>query len=249
MRIGYHSGGAMMKRLVLLGFAAVLPLAGTGAIAQPIGRSAVLDLSPRAAVRAEVERRYEAALQATRSSEIVKANDNRYTWASEAKVACGIAIGYLKSGTVDEDSINRCDYFSARMNMAEAPVSIAAAPMTAPACRVSLPISIYFDWNRDIPPPDTSSKIAETASAMAACGWSGLLLIGHADRSGSDQYNYALSQRRAQNVANLFSGAGTSVGTIAIDARGEGDPAIETADGVREPMNRRVEITSTSRSK
>lgn len=38
-----------------------------------------------------------------------------FTWASEAKVACGIAYGYLRTSTRDEDSLNRCECFHQRM--------------------------------------------------------------------------------------------------------------------------------------
>lgn len=38
-----------------------------------------------------------------------------FTWASEAKVACGKAYGYLKASYRDEDTINKCECFHSRM--------------------------------------------------------------------------------------------------------------------------------------
>ena len=59
-------------------------------------------------LRSEIQQHYDAALVMTLDQAIVRANDPRYTWASEAKVQCGIALGYLKSNTRDETSIGKC---------------------------------------------------------------------------------------------------------------------------------------------
>ncbi|MGQ0661750.1 OmpA family protein, partial [Sphingosinicella sp.] len=52
-----------------------------------------------------------------------------------------------------------------------------------------------------------------------------------------------LSQRRANNVATYLEGRGVPRASISTEAFGESRPLVETADGVREPQNRRVEIT------
>lgn len=38
-----------------------------------------------------------------------------FTWASETKVACGKAYGYLQTGYRDEDTLNKCECFHNRM--------------------------------------------------------------------------------------------------------------------------------------
>ncbi|QDB99291.1 hypothetical protein [Mesorhizobium sp. 8] len=38
-----------------------------------------------------------------------------FVWASEAKVACGMAYGYLKTNYRDEDTLNKCECFHNRM--------------------------------------------------------------------------------------------------------------------------------------
>ncbi|HWH16856.1 MAG TPA: OmpA family protein, partial [Allosphingosinicella sp.] len=63
------------------------------------------------------------------------------------------------------------------------------------------------------------------------------------DRSGSASYNVGLSQRRADAVRSYLAGRGVPNGAMATEAFGESRPLVETADGVREPQNRRVEIT------
>ena len=69
------------------------------------------------------------------------------------------------------------------------------------------------------------------------------MLAGHADKSGSDSYNVGLSQRRADSVRAYLAGKGIPETAMSTEAFGESRPLVETADGVREPQNRRVEIT------
>jgi OmpA-OmpF porin, OOP family len=234
-----------MKNQIALGWATLAMLGGAAqAAAQNVPRSPILDLGSVSAMRGEVTKRYDAALQATLAQEVVRANDERYVWASEAKVACGIAIGYLKTSTIHQDSINKCDDFSRRMTAQ--PVAEPVAPQAAAGCAINLPVPIFFDWDVDAPPPEAANIVSQIVGNMAACGWTGLTVTGHADRSGTDEYNYALSERRARNIASLLTAAGVT--SIAVEAKGEAVPLVETADGIREPQNRRVEISAGPRA-
>ena len=88
-----------------------------------------------------------------------------------------------------------------------------------------------------------SSILDNAITQYQNCGNAQVMLAGHADRSGSDQYNVGLSQRRATNVRGYLASHGIPDGVMTQEAFGESRPLVETADGVREPQNRRVEIT------
>lgn len=70
-----------------------------------------------------------------------------------------------------------------------------------------------------------------------------IVIHGHADRAGPDPYNVNLSRRRAEAVRKLLLERGVPVQLISSQAFGEGSPRVKTANGVREPKNRRVDIT------
>jgi outer membrane protein OmpA-like peptidoglycan-associated protein len=218
---------------------------GSGAAAQ-VRHSPILDKGSVGAMRAEVDSRYDAAVALTKKPEIVHANDVRFTWASEAKVACGIAHGFLRKSQVDEDSINKCDEASQRMQappVAPVPVAVAepAQPAAAP-CTVKLPIVFYFEWNVAQPPADAAGVAQATVQQMQACGWRNLEVAGHADASGAAAFNQSLSEARARNVADLLRGAGVPAEAMTVRGYGKTRLAVQTADGVREPLNRRVEV-------
>jgi outer membrane protein OmpA-like peptidoglycan-associated protein len=109
-------------------------------------------------------------------------------------------------------------------------------------CQVG-PFIVFFDWDRADITPQASSILDNAAEQYRLTGNAQVVLAGHADRSGSDQYNVGLSQRRADNVRQYLAGRGIAEGVMRTEAFGESRPAVETADGVREPQNRRVEIT------
>jgi outer membrane protein OmpA-like peptidoglycan-associated protein/opacity protein-like surface antigen len=115
-------------------------------------------------------------------------------------------------------------------------------PPPPPPC-VAGPFMVFFDWDRDEITPQASAILDNAASAYQTCGQAQVMIAGHADKSGSDQYNVGLSQRRAANVRSYLAGRGIPDGVMTTEAFGESRPLVETADGVREPQNRRVEIT------
>jgi outer membrane protein OmpA-like peptidoglycan-associated protein len=189
--------------------------------------------------------RYDTAVKAVADPAMRAAQDSRWTYAVEAKNQCGIAIGFLKSGTKDADSINKCDEFVARLTAPPPPpVSAASAPpaldCTAPA------VSIFFDWNVDAPLAEGANTIATLTQTAGQCGWKRFGVTGYTDTSGGKGYNDGLSLRRAQNVAALMAQGGIGADAMTVNGLGETQLKIETADGVREPMNRRVEITASA---
>lgn len=67
-------------------------------------------------------------------------------------------------------------------------------------------------------------------------------VIGHTDRSGSEEYNILLSKLRANEVKKFLIQLGIKDQNITSYYFGESKLKISTKDGVREKMNRRVEL-------
>ena len=105
------------------------------------------------------------------------------------------------------------------------------------------PYIVFFDWDRSEITPEAGGILDQAVSAYQSCGNAQVMLAGHADKSGSDQYNVGLSQRRNDSVRAYLESRGIPSGVISTEAFGESAPRVETADGVRELQNRRVEIT------
>ena len=68
-------------------------------------------------------------------------------------------------------------------------------------------------------------------------------VIGHTDTRGSKAYNTRLANCRANAVADSLAAQGINRQQLRVGARSELDPAVSTGDGVREALNRRVNIS------
>lgn len=68
-------------------------------------------------------------------------------------------------------------------------------------------------------------------------------LAGHADTSQSAERSLTLSEARVNAVAEQLVSLGMPEENISQEGFGETQPRVPTGDGVREPLNRRVEIT------
>ena len=67
-----------------------------------------------------------------------------------------------------------------------------------------------------------------------------LFIAGHTDTVGNNAHNLKLSQARAQSIARWFIGRGVRI-SVAYEGFGESALAVQTADNVDEPRNRRVD--------
>jgi len=128
----------------------------------------------------------------------------------------------------------------------------AAAPAPAPAAAAAPPAAppptpqrnyiVFFDFDRDTLTPEATKIVEQAASTFKAGGVARVDLTGYTDLAGPAKYNLNLSKRRADRVRALLVKLGVPADAITEMARGKENPRVPTADGVREPQNRRVEI-------
>ena len=140
---------------------------------------------------------------------------------------------------------------------AEPPVAVVS---TAPSEEFPAPVSevsrgeivplqqatflVFFDWDKH----NLSNSANDVLSAVSKeikdrDDVNQIVIIGHTDTSGSDRYNKKLSIRRGNAVRKNFLSHGFPSQKIRVEGRGEKDLLINTPDNVREPENRRAQIT------
>ncbi|MBU8869357.1 MAG: OmpA family protein [Gemmatimonadales bacterium] len=76
-----------------------------------------------------------------------------------------------------------------------------------------------------------------------------ILVEGHTDSSGSDEYNLSLSQNRAQSVANYLTGQTVDATRFTIMGYGESQPVADNSTDLGKQANRRVEIAIMANDK
>jgi outer membrane protein OmpA-like peptidoglycan-associated protein len=112
---------------------------------------------------------------------------------------------------------------------------------TARGIIVNLP-DILFDVDRATLKPQAKETISRICGILQVAGEYNLSIEGHTDNTGSDEYNQALSEKRAQSVYEYLAGCGLRSDHLASKGLGESTPldTNDTAQGRQK--NRRVEI-------
>ena len=101
---------------------------------------------------------------------------------------------------------------------------------------------VFFELNQATLTPDGADVVGQAAQEYKRTGAARIAVSGYTDLSGSQAYNQALSERRAEAVQRELVRLGVPASVITAVGEDEHDPLIPTADGVREARNRRVEI-------
>ena len=133
---------------------------------------------------------------------------------------------------------------------APVPAPVAGAPVAAKKAAFTLQSEALFDFDKAALHADGKKKLDnEVVGKMKEYAQVDIILVtGHADRIGSDAYNQALSQRRADAVKDYLVGQGVASDRIETAAKGESEPVV-SCDSVRGKKlieclhpNRRVEV-------
>lgn len=164
----------------------------------------------------------------------------------------GCKTGFLQALTALEGEIGN-------ISPPPAPAPIAAPePMEMPAPIMvedvddSVPMApedamylVFFDWDQSGVGDSAMSVLDAVAEEIVKRTGSiqTVKVIGHADTSGPSVYNRKLAMRRANSVRDALIKRGIDPSMIRVESRGEDDLLVQTIDDIREPANRRANIS------
>ncbi len=102
---------------------------------------------------------------------------------------------------------------------------------------------VFFDWDSIVLGSSAMNVLDAVAEEVRKNPPSQISVVGHADTSGPTQYNDRLAFKRATVVREALVSRGVAEGIISIDGRGEHELLVPTPDDIREPANRRANIS------
>jgi len=108
--------------------------------------------------------------------------------------------------------------------------------------KITFDSGLLFDVNKATLRSQSRDQLNELATILEKYDDTNILLEGHTDASGSEEYNLELSRKRAQSVANHLAGNNVNATRFTIMGYGEEQPIEnnDTVDGRQ--TNRRVEV-------
>ncbi|MEM7104477.1 MAG: OmpA family protein [Bacteroidota bacterium] len=171
-------------------------------------------------------------------NQIYRYYTGNYTEKSAADAARQTALdaGYSYARVIDFDEIRRLCAASCGL------------PVATPVNEPSYLESIFFDFDKSFLRAKSKSELDKLYQILIDNPTYSAELRAHTDAKGSNEYNDALSQRRADSAKNYLLGKGIDASRLAATTYGETDPIAknELAGGVDTPegrqLNRRVEL-------
>ena len=130
-----------------------------------------------------------------------------------------------QAGHTDADHVNQ-DFGPVLAALPPAPVSY----------------TLYFVRDTDDLTADSRALAPSILAEIAKFPAAEVVVIGHTDTQGTDDYNDKLSLDRARAVKQQLIALGFDAAHIIVAGRGKRELLVQTADGVAEPRNRRAEI-------
>ncbi|MCB1777450.1 MAG: OmpA family protein [Candidatus Competibacteraceae bacterium] len=150
----------------------------------------------------------------------------------------------------------RTPFWTPEKNVPECGAVVVVEPAAPVVETLTLGADAYFDFDRATIKPAGRAKLDRLSSDLRrVASVSSILIVGHTDSKGSEEYNFRLGQRRADSVANYLVSRGVPASLISTQSRGELDPVAPNTrpNGRDNPqgraLNRRVVITVTAQEK
>jgi len=101
---------------------------------------------------------------------------------------------------------------------------------------------ILFDFNKATLRRDVEFNLVKIATILNQFGEMNVLVEGHTDAIGTDEYNLALSQKRAQAVSDFLASQGVAAKRLSWEGYGKTRPVADNDTDAGRQKNRRVDL-------
>ena len=107
---------------------------------------------------------------------------------------------------------------------------------------VSFDSGLLFDFDSSALRPEARENLEKLAEIMNRDDNTNLMIVGHTDSVGNEDYNQLLSERRAQSAARYLMKQNIDYSRISTEGRGETEPIADNSTEAGQQENRRIEV-------
>ena len=108
--------------------------------------------------------------------------------------------------------------------------------------QVTFESGLLFDYDSDVLRAPARDNLATLAASLDKYPGTNVVIVGHTDSKGSDDYNMTLSQRRAAAASSYLASKGVASTRLSSVGRGEVEPVASNDTDTGRQQNRRVEV-------
>lgn len=157
----------------------------------------------------------------------------------------GAGIGALAGGLAGGSIGRYMDNQEKAMRSQLASVENANIQRNANLLAVTFKSDVWFDVNSATLKPGGYNELQRVATVLNQYPQTTIQISGHTDSTGSEEYNQALSVRRAEAAKNALAGFNVNPARMSVIGFGESQPVADNSTPQGRQMNRRVQITIT----
>jgi OmpA-OmpF porin, OOP family len=118
----------------------------------------------------------------------------------------------------------------------------AAAASGVSQSKITLQADTLYDFNKSDLKPEGKATLDKIAADLSKIKLEVIIAVGNTDSVGTDAYNMALGQRRAQSVKTYLTSKGVDGSRIYTESKGKSNPVASNATAEGRAKNRRTDI-------
>lgn len=155
------------------------------------------------------------------------------------KTATGAIVGAAVGGTAGAIIGKQMDRQAEEL---EAELEGADVERVGEGIQITFDSAILFEVNSYALSTDSKTNLNNLASSLVEYANTEVIIAGHTDSTGPEDYNQKLSEQRADAAATELVKNGVSASRISIVGHGEGEPKASNDTAYGRQQNRRVEV-------
>lgn len=183
------------------------------------------------------------------------AHDNWISGSGQV-VKSGTGLCWRNAGWTPATAAPECDGALKSAPKAQAPQPQATAPVAIPAPRAQVPqpqpqpvvtkttyqTDTLFDFDKSVIKPEGKQALDKLVTKLNTIKLEVIIVVGHTDSIGTDDYNVKLGGRRAAAVRAYLISRGVEKSRMYVESRGEKQPVADNKTAAGRAKNRRVEV-------
>lgn len=163
------------------------------------------------------------------------------TFGSNIVTSSNTGLCWRTSDWTPARAVEGCDPVARKVEI-PAPTVVAAAPLPKPASApapapakvaprsVTFAAEALFDFDKSVLKPAGKTLLDDFAGKLSGTQYDAIVVTGHTDRFGSNEYNQKLSERRANTVKEYLVSKTIPANRITAEGKGETQPVTLPGD-------------------
>lgn len=147
----------------------------------------------------------------------------------------GAAVGGMAGGYIGH-------YMDKQATEMEKDIAGARIERVGEGIKITFDSGLMFDVNKSSLRPASQQNLQNLAKILNKYEDTNILLEGHTDATGSDEYNLELSRKRANSVSDFLASNKVQASRFTIMGYGESQPVADNETDTGRQANRRVEV-------